>query len=151
MIFSEKLQEFCRLLKELKRFICWKIATDVSWGARKYLYRSEKVMKMHSKVVMMSNALLFNWKYHRPFDKPFQDNGVNEQNTLQICVLVTSYEVQGLVVAKISWVDPTSFVAMNSNARLLHFTKLSEKSIDFYFLVGTHLKIWLSTVKAISK
>ena len=54
-------------------------------------------------------------------------------------------------MAKISWVDPTSFVAMNSNARLLHFTKLSEKSIDFYFLVGTHLKIWLSTVKAISK
>ena len=45
------------------------------------------------------------------------------------------YEVKGLVVAKLSWFDPISFVAMNSST-LLYFTKLSGKSLDFNFLVG---------------
>ena len=31
---------------------------------------------------------------------------------LQIRLWVISYEVSGLVAAKLSWVDPTSFVAM---------------------------------------
>ena len=70
---------------------------------------------------------------------PFQDNGVEVKNTLQIRLRVMSCEVKGLVAAKSNWVDPTSFVAMNSNT-LLYFTKLSGKSQDFYFLVGTHLK-----------
>ena len=49
-----------------------------------------------------------------------------------------SCEVKGLVVVQLSWIDPTSFVAMNSNT-LLYFTKHSEKPLDFYFLIGTHL------------
>ena len=40
---------------------------------------------------------------------------------------------KGLVAAKLSWVDPTSFVAMNLNTGLFYFTKLSGKSLDFYF------------------
>ena len=42
--------------------------------------------------------------------------------------------------AKLSWVDPPNFVAMKSNVHLRYSTKLSGKSIDFNFLVGTHLK-----------
>ena len=55
---------------------------------------------------------------------------------LQIRLWVTSSEV----AAKLSWVDPASFVAMELHMHLLYSTKLSGKSIDFYFLVGTHLK-----------
>ena len=51
-----------------------------------------------------------------------------------------SYALLGLVAAKLSWVDPSSFVAINSSTCLLCFTRLSRKSSDFYFLVGTHLK-----------
>ena len=58
---------------------------------------------------------------------------------LQIRLWVTSYEVYGLVAAKLSWVDPTSFAAVESDTHLLYFTKLSGKSQDFYFLVGIHL------------
>ena len=58
---------------------------------------------------------------------------------LQICLWITSYEVKGLVAAKLSWVDPASFAAMESDTHLLYFTKLSGKSRDFYFLVGIHL------------
>ena len=49
-----------------------------------------------------------------------------------------SCEIKGRAAAKLSWVDPTNFVTMNSNT-LLYFTKLSGKSLDFYILVGTHL------------
>ena len=59
---------------------------------------------------------------------------------LQICLWITSYEVYGLVAAKLSWVDPAIFAAMESDMHLLYFTKLSGKSQDFYFLVGMHLK-----------
>ena len=45
----------------------------------------------------------------------------------------------GLVAAKLSWVDPASFADMESNTRLLYITKLSGKSLDFYFLVKIHL------------
>ena len=58
---------------------------------------------------------------------------------LQIRFWVTSYEVYGLVAAKLSWVDPASFAAMESDTHLLYFTELSGKSQDFYFLVGIHL------------
>ena len=58
---------------------------------------------------------------------------------LQICLRITSYEVKGLVAAKLSWVDPASFAAMESDPHHLYFTKLSGKSRDFYFLVGIHL------------
>ena len=37
------------------------------------------------------------------------------------------------------WVDPASFAAMESDSHLLYFTKISGKSLDFYFLVGIHL------------
>ena len=60
---------------------------------------------------------------------------------LQIRLWVTSYEVYGLVAARLSWVDPASFAAVESDTHLLYFTKLSGKSQDFYFLVGIHLKI----------
>ena len=70
----------------------------------------------------------------------FQDNGVKVRDTLQIRLWIMSSEVKGLVEATLSWVDPTSFVAMNSNTRFLYFTKLPGNSLDFYFLVGTHLK-----------
>ena len=46
---------------------------------------------------------------------------------------------KGLVAAKVSWVDPANFAAMESDMHLLYFTKLSRKSQDFYFLVGIHL------------
>ena len=59
---------------------------------------------------------------------------------LQMRLWVTSYEVQDLVAAKLSWVDPASFAAMESDTHILYFTKLSGKSQDFYFLVGIHLK-----------
>ena len=36
--------------------------------------------------------------------------------------------------------DSTIFMGMELEAHLLYFTKLSGKSPDFYFLVGTHLK-----------
>ena len=49
-------------------------------------------------------------------------------------------EVKDLVAEKSSWVDPTSFVAIESNTFLLYFTKLSGKSQAFYFLFGTTLK-----------
>ena len=39
-------------------------------------------------------------------------------------------------MAKLSWVDPISLMAIELDAHLLYFTKLSEKSLDFYFLVG---------------
>ena len=45
------------------------------------------------------------------------------------------------MAAKLSWVDPASFAAMESDTHFLYFTKLSGKSRDFYFLVGIHLKI----------
>ena len=60
---------------------------------------------------------------------------------LQICLWITSYEVYGLVAAKLSWVDPAIFAAIESDTYLLYFTKLSGKSQDFYFLVGIHLKL----------
>ena len=45
-----------------------------------------------------------------------------------------------LLASKLSWViDPTSFVAMKLDMHFRYFTKLSVKSLDFYFLVGTHL------------
>ena len=61
------------------------------------------------------------------------------KNTLEIRLRVMSCEVKRPVAAKFSWVDPTSFVAMNLNTLLLYFTKLSGKSQDFCILVGTHL------------
>ena len=42
-------------------------------------------------------------------------------------------------MANLSWVYPVSFVAMGSDTHLLYFTKLSRKSLDFYFLLGIHL------------
>ena len=42
-------------------------------------------------------------------------------------------------MAKLTWVDPSSFVAMELDMHLLNFTKLSRKFLDFYFLVGTNL------------
>ena len=36
---------------------------------------------------------------------------------------------------------------MESDTHLLYFTKLSEKSLDFYILVGIHLNIWFSEVE----
>ena len=62
---------------------------------------------------------------------------------LQICLWITSYEVYGLVAAKLSWVDPAIFAAMESDTHLLYFTKLSGKSQDLYFLVGIHLNTTL--------
>ena len=53
---------------------------------------------------------------------------------------VMSCEVKGHVAAKLSWVDPTIIVAMNSNTLILYVTKLSGKSLDFNCLVGAHLK-----------
>ena len=35
---------------------------------------------------------------------------------------------------------PASFAAMESDMHLFYFTKLSGKSLDFYFLVGIHIK-----------
>ena len=43
------------------------------------------------------------------------------------------------MAAKLSWVDPASFAAIESDTHFLYFTKLSGKSRDFYFLVGIHL------------
>ena len=104
-----------------------------------YLYRSKNVMKMHPKVVLiMCNMLCFLSKYYWSLYMPFQDNGVKVKNTLQIRLWVMFYDVIGLIAAKLSWVDPTRFVAVHSNTRLLYFTKLSGKSIDCNFLVGTH-------------
>ena len=60
---------------------------------------------------------------------------------LQTCLWVTSYEISGLIAAKLSWVDPTNFAAVESDMHLLYFTKLSGKSLDFYFLVGIHLNV----------
>ena len=59
---------------------------------------------------------------------------------LQICLWITYYEVYGLVAAKLSWVDPAIFAAMEADTHLLSCTKLSGKSQDFYFLEGIHLK-----------
>ena len=42
-------------------------------------------------------------------------------------------------MAKLTWVDPSSFVAMELDMHLLNLTKLSGKFLDFYFLVGTNL------------
>ena len=58
---------------------------------------------------------------------------------LQIRLWVTSCEVSGLVAAKSSWVDPTTFETMELDTHLLYSTKLSRKFLDFNFLVGTHL------------
>ena len=129
--------------KSYKGFYVEKSAIAVSWdgggGARDFLYSSNKLIKMHTKVVLiMSNWLFFNWKYYWSLYVPFRDNGLKVKNILHIRLWVMSSEVKGLVAAKLSWVDPTSFVAMNSNT-LLDFTELSGKSLDFYFLVGTHL------------
>ena len=60
---------------------------------------------------------------------------------LQICPWVTSYEVSGLVAAKLSWIDPASFVAMELDSHLLYLTKLSGKSLDTNFIVGTDLNL----------
>ena len=60
---------------------------------------------------------------------------------LQISLWITSYDVYGLVTAKLGWVDPASFAVMESDTHLLYFTKLSGKSLDFYFLVGIHLNL----------
>ena len=43
-------------------------------------------------------------------------------------------------MAKLSWVGPASFAAMEPDTHLLYFTKRSGKSRDFYFLVWIHLK-----------
>ena len=40
---------------------------------------------------------------------------------------------------KVSYKDPTMVIAMALDAHFIHFTKISGKSLDFYFLVGTHL------------
>ena len=42
-------------------------------------------------------------------------------------------------MAKLILVDPASFAAMELDAHLLYFTKLSGKSLDFYFLMGSTL------------
>ena len=60
---------------------------------------------------------------------------------LQICLWVASYEVSGVVAAKLSWIDPASFVAMELDSHLLYFTKPSGKSLDANFLVGTPLNL----------
>ena len=39
-----------------------------------------------------------------------------------------------IIAVQLSWIDPTSFVAMNSNT-LLYFTKHSGKPLDFHFLM----------------
>ena len=52
-------------------------------------------------------------------------------------------------MAKLSWVDPTSFEAVKFDTPLLYFTKFSGKYLDFYFLVGTHLKLSLFIGSAI--
>ena len=45
---------------------------------------------------------------------------------------------------KLSWVDPASFAAKESDTHLLYFTKLSGKPQDFYFLLGIHLNVLCS-------
>ena len=120
--------------KRYKGFHVEKVLLLEAEGAQNYLYRSKKVTKTHQKnILIISNRLFYNLNYYCSLYVPFQDSGVKaKQNTLQIRLWVMSYEVKDLVATKLSWVDPTSFVAMNSNTRLHYFTKLSGKSLDFY-------------------
>ena len=62
---------------------------------------------------------------------------------LQLYLWITSYEAQDFVAAKLRRVNPAKFVAMESDTHLNYFTKLSEQSLDFYFLVGIHLKSYV--------
>ena len=108
-------------------------------GTRNYLYKSKKVMKMHPKVVLiMCNMLCFLSKYYWSLYVPFQDNGVKVKNYSSNTSLGNVLWSKRSRSGKIKLVDPTRFVAMHSNTRLLYFTKLSGKSIDRNFLVGTH-------------
>ena len=58
---------------------------------------------------------------------------------LQIRLWAISYEVWGLVATKLSWVDPASVAAMESDAHLPYHIRLSGKSLDFTFQLGSTL------------
>ena len=90
-------------------------------AALKSQYYSLWLVPSHFSQIKMSNTCVSIVFPNIPYFVPVV-------NMLQIRLCVASYEVSGLVAAKLSWVDPTTFVAMELDTHLLYlpnFQKIS--------------------------
>ena len=106
--------------------------------ARNYLHISIKVRKVCSKVVLITSYGLFSIESITDlFRHPFRIMGWKYSSNTSFGNILLSIMPCSIKI-KLGW--PTSFMYMEIDAHLLYFTKLSGKCLDFYFIVGTHLK-----------
>ena len=121
-----------------------------SWMLKKYYWcklrrheitsiRVKNVMKIHPKfVLIMGNGLFLKWKY-RSLLMPFQDNGIKVKqiasNTSLGNILCFIRPRSGKI--KLDW---THWLCGYEIKHTSLFYQTFRKSLDFYFLCGTHLK-----------